>query len=69
MPENKNYKIEFSVVGDDAKNLVDGHKVVFSLMDTAGGPIAKLEKIIGHKNDPGVDIETKIIEAEAPIVF
>lgn len=69
LPENKNYKIEFSVVGDDAKNLVDGHKVVFSLMDTAGGPIAKLEKIIGHKNDPGVDIETKIIEAEAPIVF
>jgi len=36
-------------------NLVDGHKVLVSIIDYQ--PLrVKLEKILGHKNDPGIDI-------------
>lgn len=52
-----NLKIE--VARKDALNAVDGHKVVVSLgekIDHHGRYTGKVEEIIGHKNDPGVDI-------------
>ena len=69
VPENKNYRRDFNTSYSDSKNLVDGHKVVLDIEDTKNGPLVKLNRIIGHRNDPGVDIETKIVEAGAPIAF
>jgi len=52
-----NLKIE--VARADSLNAVDGHKVVVSLgkkLDNHGRYTGCVEEIIGHKNDPGVDI-------------
>lgn len=52
-----NLKIE--VAKKDSLNAVDGHKVVVLLgekLDNQGRYTGIVEEIIGHKNDPGVDI-------------
>ncbi len=67
--DNKNYKIKLSVSPNDTKNLVDGSKVVLKLSDTKLGTKADLVKIIGHKNDPGVDIASKVLDSGAPVTF
>lgn len=69
VPDNKNFQVSYDISEDDSANLVPGHKVVFTLIDSERGPSVKLTKIIGHKNDPGVDIETKVIESGAPTTF
>ena len=42
------------------KGCVEGHKVIISIIKEIGNRtfLGKVEKIIGHKNDPGVDILT-----------
>jgi cysteinyl-tRNA synthetase len=42
---------------------------VFSLEPSKNGVVPHLERIIGHKNDIGVDITSLAIEAEVPIEF
>lgn len=51
--------LSIEVAREDSLNAVDGHKVVVSLLkklDNHGRYTGKVEEIIGHKNDPGVDI-------------
>ena len=53
--------INIEVKKEDSLNAVDGHKVVVELLDKKdnhGGYYGKVTEIIGHKNDPGVDIST-----------
>ena len=64
--KNKNYvipddsKLSFRIVltDKDSKDLVDGHKVIVSLGKKIDNRLydGSLLKLIGHKNDPGVDI-------------
>ncbi len=53
-------KLKMNIIIDksDLKNLVDGHKLQLSIVKDLGNHtyLGKVNKIIGHKNDPGVDI-------------
>ncbi len=57
--DNKNLNIEIELENHFA-NLVDGHKVLVNLTKQVGAKRFKGEvvKIIGHKNDPDIDILT-----------
>ena len=60
IPDDERIKIELVIDQKKGDNLglVDGHKVQVSLKKQINKTkyLCKLEKIIGHKNDPGVDI-------------
>ena len=60
IPDDERIKLELIIDRNKKDNLglVDGHKVVVSLKKQVnkGKYLCKLDKIIGHKNDPGVDI-------------
>lgn len=52
-------KLNIEVAKDDSLNAVDGHKVVVELIKKLNNNLrysGKVVEIIGHKNDPGVDI-------------
>lgn len=52
-------KLQIEIPRDMAMNAVDGHKVVVRLvkkLDNHGRYSGQVVEIIGHKNDPGVDI-------------
>ncbi len=59
IPDDDKLKVEL-IVDTEGENLglVDGHKVVVTIKKllSKGKYSCHLEKIIGHKNDPGVDI-------------
>ena len=57
-PDDEKLNIEVIIDKEDLKNLVDGHKIQVSLEKELSKYkyIGKVNKIIGHKNDPGVDI-------------
>jgi len=56
--DDSKVKLEIQVPKDDAMNAVDGHKVVVELGKKISNNkyYGKVVDIIGHKNDPGVDI-------------
>ncbi|MBR4262018.1 MAG: ribonuclease R [Bacilli bacterium] len=60
IPDDERIKLELIIDRNKKDNLglVDGHKVVVSLKKQVNKEkyLCKLDKIIGHKNDPGVDI-------------
>ncbi len=51
-------KINIHLKGENVKNVVDGHKVVIKLLDRIDNRnyYGEIVKILGHKNDPGIDI-------------
>ena len=57
-PDDDKLKMEVIIDKDDLKDLVDGHKIQVSIVKEMGNHkyLGKVNKIIGHKNDPGVDI-------------
>ena len=57
IPDNQKLNIEI-VLENHFANLVDGHKVIISLTKQIGKNkfVGLITKIIGHKNDPGIDI-------------
>ena len=56
--DDQKVKIEIEVKKEDSMNAVDGHKVVVELGKRINNHkyYGKVVEIIGHKNDPGVDI-------------
>ena len=54
-------KLKMNIIIDksDLKNLVDGHKLQLSIVKDLGNHtyLGKVNKIIGHKNDPDIDIK------------
>ncbi len=56
--DDKKVKVEIEVKKEDSMNAVDGHKVVVELGKKINNHKyqGKVIEIIGHKNDPGVDI-------------
>lgn len=56
--DNKKINIEIELDTNGYANLVDGHKVVVKLLKKLNKNkyLAKIIKVIGHKNDPDVDI-------------
>ena len=57
-PDDKKLKMEIILDNKNLDDLVDGHKIQVSIVKEMGKYkyLAEVVKIIGHKNDPGVDI-------------
>ena len=57
-PDDEKLKLEIIIDKDDIPNLIPGHKIQVSLIKelSKNKYLGKVNKIIGHKNDPGVDI-------------
>ena len=58
--DDEKLNIAVKLTKDSMKGCVEGHKVIVSIIKEIGNRtfLGKVEKIIGHKNDPGVDILT-----------
>ena len=72
IPDDKKLKLEL-IIETKGENLglVDGHKVVVKIdkLLEKGKYLCSLEKIIGHKNDPGVDILSIVYNYEIKDTF
>ncbi|MDD4065767.1 MAG: ribonuclease R, partial [Bacilli bacterium] len=68
-PDDINLPYQIIIKKEDSLNAVEGHKVVvepsFNKYDITG----KIIKILGHKNDPGVDIMSQVYVHKVPFEF
>lgn len=72
IPDNDRFGADIFIAGEHTKGAVDGHKVVVELTDYGNDrkrPEGKITQIIGHRNDPGVDIMSIVLEHELPVEF
>ncbi len=69
--DDKKVKVEIEVKKEDSLNAVDGHKVVVELGKKINNHKyqGKVVEIIGHKNDPGVDILSIIYKYNINVDF
>ena len=58
IPDDKSIKLDIEIPKNKNKGAVDGHKVVVSIKEfkQKGKCIGEVVRILGHKNDPGIDI-------------
>lgn len=71
IPDDKKLRMEIILDNKDLDDLVDGHKIQVSIVKEMGKYkyLGKVIKIIGHKNDPGVDILSIIYDHGINDVF
>ena len=72
IPDNQKFGHDIFIPKEDTKGAVTGHKVVVSLTsygDEKRSPEGKVVEIIGHVNDPGVDIMSVIKAYDLPVEF
>lgn len=65
-------KLKIEIDREHSKNAVDGHKVVVKLLDKldkSGRYAGEVVEILGHKNDPGVDILSIVKKYNIPVEF
>ncbi len=58
VPDDKKLNIHITLTRESTENCVEGHKVLVDVVKKVNTShyIAEVVKILGHKNDPGVDI-------------
>lgn len=72
IPDNGKLPCDVFVPIERSKGAVNGHKVVVELTDYGSGsknPEGKVVEILGHINDPGVDIMSIVKGYELPVEF
>jgi len=72
VPDNGKIPYDIFVPVERSKGAVNGHKVVVELTDYGTGnrnPEGKVVEILGHINDPGVDIISIVRGYELPMIF
>lgn len=72
IPDNTKLSQDIFVPKERSKGAVDGHKVVVELTDYGNenkSPEGKVVEILGHINDPGVDILSIVKNFEIPMEF
>ncbi len=72
VPDNKKIGKDIFISRENCKGAVNGHKVVVKITKPpteSRNPEGKIIEILGHVNDPGVDILSIIREYELPIDF
>lgn len=70
--DDRKVKLNIQVPKDKAMNAVDGHKVVVELVKKLNNNTkyeGKVIEVIGHKNDPGVDILSIIYKYNINTIF
>ncbi|WP_090173365.1 ribonuclease R [Eubacterium oxidoreducens] len=71
-PDNERFLKDIFISEKDAAGAVDGHKVVVEIKsygDERHKPEGKIVEILGHKNDPGVDILSIAKDYDFPMEF
>lgn len=72
IPDNPKITSDIFVPAEKSNGAVNGHKVVVKLTDYGGKnhkPEGKVIQILGHKNDPGVDILSIVKGYDLPVSF
>lgn len=72
VPDDKKYSRDIFIPKKMAMGAVAGHKVLVEITDWAEerrNPDGKIVSIIGHANDPGVDILSIIYQFDLPVEF
>ena len=72
IPDNDRFGTDVFIPKERSKGAVSGHKVVVELTDYGNEnkkPEGKVVQIIGHINDPGVDIMSIVLGHELPVEF
>ena len=72
IPDNARFTKDVFIPIERSKGAVDGHKVLVELTDYGSDtkkPEGKVVQILGHKNDPGVDILSIVYACELPLDF
>lgn len=72
IPDNGKIVTDIFVPAERSKGAVSGHKVVVELTDYGDGkhkPEGKIVEILGHSNDPGVDIMSVVMGFDLPVEF
>ena len=72
IPDNTKFSSDIFIPKEHTKGAVNGHKVLVQITDYGSeskNPEGKITKIIGHINDPGVDIVSVILENGLPTEF
>ena len=72
VPDNTRFVQDIFVLAEKAKGAVTGHKVVVEFTSYGGAgkkPEGKIVEILGHANDPGVDILSIVRSFDLPTEF
>lgn len=72
VPDNAKIPADIFVPLERSKGAVDGHKVVAEITDYGDGrksPEGVIREILGHVDDPGVDIMSVVKEYDLPLEF
>lgn len=72
VPDNAKLGADIFIPAERSKGAVDGHKVVAELTDYGNdnkNPEGKITEILGHVNDPGVDILSIVRNYDLPLEF
>lgn len=72
VPDNERFLQDIFVPAEKSKGAVTGHKVVVELTSYGGDgkkPEGKIVEILGHANDPGVDILSIVKAYDLPVEF
>ena len=72
IPDNQRFLQDIFVPEERSKGAVDGHKVVVELTSYGSDnakPEGKIVEILGHVNDPGVDIMSIVKSYDLPVEF
>ncbi|RUL47220.1 ribonuclease R [Lysinibacillus antri] len=72
VPDDKKMNMDIFVTKEDSLGAVDGHKVVVEIVnwpDDIKSATGMITKILGHKNDPGVDILSILYKYDIPPDF
>lgn len=72
VPDNQKFTKDIFIPIEKTKGAVNGHKVVVKITDYGNknkNPEGRIEKIIGHVNDPGTDILSVVYAYELPLEF
>lgn len=72
LPDNQKFGKDIFIPKEFTKGAVTGHKVVVKITnygDVAQNPEGKVVEILGHVNDPGVDIMSIVRAYDLPVEF
>jgi ribonuclease R len=68
-PDDENMPFRILIPPGENKKAQSGHKVVVKMLVYEPEPMGKVESIIGHKNDPRVDVLSLVYRHKAPATF
>lgn len=72
LPDNQKFGKDIFIPKEFTKGAVNGHKVVVKITnygDASQNPEGKIVEILGHVNDPGVDIMSVVRAYDLPVEF